>query len=143
MLKEFKAFAMKGNMIDMAVGIVIGAAFGTVIKSLVDDVLMPIISSIFNAPDFSNLFVLLKAPEVTEGINMESIEAVREAGGVALGYGLFINAIIAFLLVAMALFFVVKAMNKMKKEEEEAAPAPAPGPTTEDLLAEIRDLLKK
>lgn len=143
MLKEFKAFAMKGNMVDMAIGIVIGAAFGTVIKSLVDDVIMPVISAIFNSPDFSNLFVILKAPEVLEGVNMESIAAVREAGGVALGYGLFINAIIAFLLVAMALFFVVKSMNKMKKQEEEAAPAPPPGPSTEDLLAEIRDLLKK
>ena len=143
MLKEFKAFAMKGNMIDMAIGIDIGATFGTVIKSLVDDLLMPVISAIFNAPDFSNLFVMLKAPEVLEGVNMESIEAVRAAGGVALGYGLFINAIIAFLLVAVALFFVVKSMNKMKKEEEEAAPAPPPGPSAEDLLAEIRDLLKK
>lgn len=142
MLKEFKEFAMKGNMIDMAIGIVIGAAFGTVIKSLVDDILMPVISSLFNTPDFTNLFVILKAPANTLD-NLESIAAVREAGGVALGYGLFINAIIAFLLVAFALFFVVKAMNKMKKKEEAAAPAPPPGPTSEELLAEIRDLLKK
>lgn len=143
MLKEFKEFAMKGNMLDMAIGIVIGAAFGTVIKSLVDDVLMPVVSSIFNSPDFSNLFVILKAPEAVEGVAMDSIAAVREAGGVALGYGLFINAIIAFLLVALALFFVVKAVNRMKAKEEEAAPAPPPGPSAEDLLTEIRDLLKK
>ena len=142
MLKEFKDFAVKGNMVDMAVGIIIGAAFGTVIKSLVSDILMPVISAIFNTPDFTNVFILLKAPAVAEGVNMESIEAVRAAGGVALGYGLFINSIIAFLLVALALFYVVKAMNKMKKKEEEPAPAPA-GPTQEELLAEIRDLLKK
>lgn len=141
MLKEFKEFALKGNMLDMAVGIIIGVAFGTVIKSLVDDLLMPMLSSLFGTPDFSNLFVVLKAPEDTTGINMESIEAVREAGGVALGYGLFINALIAFLLVALALWFVVRNMNKLKKKEEEPAPEPA-GPTTEELLVEIRDELR-
>lgn len=127
----------------MAVGIVIGAAFGTVIKSLVDDVVMPIVSAVTGSPDFSNLFMILKAPEITEGVNMESIVAVREAGGVALGYGLFINALIAFLLVALALFFVVKAMNKMKKTEEEAPSTPAAPPADIQLLTEIRDLLKK
>ena len=86
MLKEFKAFAMKGNMIDMAIGIVIGAAFGTVIKSLVDDLLMPVVSAIFNAPDFSNLFVLLKAPEVIEGINMAR-SAIHEQENDTLGFG--------------------------------------------------------
>ena len=143
MLKEFKDFAAKGNMLDMAVGIVIGAAFGTVIKSLVDDVVMPIVSAVTGSPDFSNLFMILKAPEITEGVNLESIAAVREAGGVALGYGLFINALIAFLLVALALFFVVKGMNKMKEAEEEAAAAPAAPPADVQLLTEIRDLLKK
>jgi large conductance mechanosensitive channel len=142
MLKDFKEFAMKGNMLDMAVGIVIGAAFGTVIKSLVSDILMPIISSVFGTPDFSNLFVILKAPVETEGVNMESIAAVREAGGVALGYGLFINAVIAFILIAFVLWVIVRNMNKLKKKEEEA-PAPEPaGPTAEELLAEIRDTLK-
>ena len=142
MLKDFKEFAMKGNMLDMAVGIVIGAAFGTVIKSLVDDILMPVISSVFGAPDFSNLFVVLKEPASLEGVNMESIASVREAGGVALGYGLFINAVIAFILVAFVLWMVVRSMNKMKKQqEEEPAPEPA-GPTAEELLAEIRDAIK-
>ncbi len=142
MLKDFKEFAMKGNMLDMAVGIVIGAAFGTVIKSLVSDILMPIISSVFGAPDFSNLFVLLKAPADMEGVNMESIASVREAGGVALGYGLFINAVIAFILVAFVLWMVVRSMNKLKKKEE-PAPEPEPaGPSAEDLLTEIRDVLK-
>lgn len=141
MLKEFKEFAIKGNMLDMAVGIVLGAAFGTVIKSLVDDILMPIIASIFGTPDFSNLFIVLKEPMETAGVDMSSIAAVREAGGVALGWGLFINAIIAFLLVALALYFVVKNMNKLKKQQEEA-PAEDPGPSAEDLLTEIRDALK-
>ncbi len=142
MLKDFKEFAMKGNMLDMAVGIVIGAAFGTVIKSLVSDILMPIISSVFGTPDFSNLFVLLKAPAEMEGVNMESIASVREAGGVALGYGLFINAVIAFILVAFVLWMVVRSMNKLKKKEE-PAPEPEPaGPSAEDLLTEIRDVLK-
>lgn len=140
MISEFKEFAIKGNMVDMAVGIVIGAAFGTVIKSLVDDLLMPVVSSVFGTPDFSNLFTILREPEVTEGVAMDSIAAVRDAGGVALGYGLFINALIAFLLVALALFVVVKGINKAKKAEEEA---PAETPANEVLLGEIRDLLAK
>lgn len=143
MLKDFKEFAMKGNMLDMAVGIVIGAAFGTVIKSLVSDIIMPLISSVFGTPDFSNLFVILRAPADVEGVSLESIAAVREAGGVALGYGLFINALIAFILVALALWLIVRSVNKLKKKEEEAAPEPEPaGPTSEELLSEIRDVLK-
>ena len=139
MLKDFKEFALKGNLVDMAVGIVLGAAFGTVIKSLVSDLLMPVVATTFNVPDFTNLFTLLRAPEVTDGVNMASLEAVREAGGVALAYGSFINALIAFILVAFALWMVVKSMNKMRPPEE---PAPA-GPTQEELLGEIRDLLAK
>ena len=141
MLKEFKDFAMKGNMVDMAIGIVIGAAFGTIISSLVADLLMPIIASLTGTPDFTNLFTILTPPAVTEGVNMTSLEEVRKAGGVALAYGNFINALISFILVALALFGVVKSMNKMKKAEEAAAPA-AP-PANEVLLAEIRDLLRK
>jgi large conductance mechanosensitive channel len=140
MLKEFKEFAMKGSMLDMAIGIVIGAAFGTVIKSHVDDLLMPVVSSLFNAPDFTQLFVVLRAPEMTLGT--DSLEEFRKAGGVAFAYGNFINALIAFLLVAFALYIVVKNVNKLKKKEE-AAPAPDPGPSEVDLLKEIRDSLKK
>ena len=143
MLKEFKAFAMKGNMVDMAVGIIIGAAFATVVKSLVDDVIMPVISAVFQAPDFSNLFIVLRNPT---GEAFTSIEAAREAGAVALGYGLFINALIAFLLVAVVLFFVVRAMNRLmeQKAEEAKTPAAPPAPTAQEaLLAEIRDLLKE
>ena len=138
MLKEFKEFAIKGNMIDMAVGIVIGGAFGTIIKSLVDDVIMPIVSGIFTLPDFSNLFIVLKG---VDGQSFTSIEAAREAGAAVLGYGSFINALLAFLIVAWALFMVVKGINKLKKQEEEKPEAPK-GPTEVELLAEIRDSLK-
>lgn len=143
MLKEFKEFAVKGNMVDMAVGIIIGAAFGTVVKSVVDDVLMPIVSSVFGAPDFSNLFVVLRnpTPEV-----FTSVEAAREAGASVLAYGLFVNALIAFLIVAVVLFVVVKGMNRLKREQEEAPaeePPPEPEPSKEEvLLGEIRDLLR-
>ena len=144
MIKEFKEFAVKGNMLDMAVGIIIGAAFGTVVKSLVDDILMPIVAGIFKVPDFTNLFFILKQPASTEGVNMESLAAIREAGGVALAYGQFINALISFLIVAWALFVVVKSMNRLMREKEaEKKPEPPKGPTQEELLTEIRDLLKK
>ncbi|MFZ4559067.1 MAG: large conductance mechanosensitive channel protein MscL [Saprospiraceae bacterium] len=139
MLKEFKEFALKGNMLDMAIGIVIGAAFGTIINSLVADVLMPLLSMVSASADYSNLFILLKAPEGVD-VALSSVEEIRKAGGVVLAYGLFINAVLSFLIVALALFFVVKAVNKLKKAE---APAPPAGPSQEELLAEIRDLLKK
>jgi large conductance mechanosensitive channel len=139
MLKEFKEFALKGNMLDMAIGIVIGAAFGTIINSLVGDILMPLLSMVSASADYSNLFILLKAPEGVD-VALSSVEEIRKAGGVVLAYGLFINAVLSFLIVALALFFVVKAVNKLKKAE---APAPPAGPSQEELLAEIRDLLKK
>lgn len=142
MLKEFKEFAMKGNMLDLAIGFILGAAFGTVVKSLVDDIIMPVIASILGSPDFSNLFVVLKKPTDTTDVNMMSIESIREAGGIALGYGLFFNALISFLLISFVLYLIVKNVNRLKKKEEEA-PAPPPGPTQEELLIEIRDLLKK
>ena len=110
MIKDFKEFAIKGNMVDMAVGIVMGVAFGTVIKSLVDDVLMPIVSKLFNMPDFRDMFVALKDPtNIPEGFtgSLETLEGFREAGGLALAWGSFLNAIIAFLLVALALWVVV------------------------------------
>ena len=140
MLKDFKEFALKGNMVDMAVGIIIGAAFGTVVKSVVDDILMPVVASVFGSPDFSNLFTVLRNPT---GETFTSVDAAREAGAAVLGYGLFINALIAFMIVAFVLFMVVKNMNKLKKQEEEA-PAPPPEPSAEEkVLTEIRDLLAK
>ncbi|MCB0734154.1 MAG: large conductance mechanosensitive channel protein MscL [Flavobacteriales bacterium] len=143
MIKEFKEFAAKGNLVDMAVGIAIGAAFGTVSSSFVADIFTPLLSMLFGSPDFSNLFVILQDPAVTEGVDMTSVASIREAGGVVLAYGLFVNAVISFLIIAFALFLVIKGMNRMKKKEE-PAPAPAPaGPSETDLLTEIRDLLKK
>lgn len=141
MLKEFKEFAIKGNMLDMAIGIVIGAAFGTVVTSVVKDILTPIVSSIFSAPDFTNSFIMLRNPT---GETFTSIAAAREAGAVVLGYGPFINAVISFLIVAFVLFLIVRGVNRLKRAQEEMPPPPPPGPTKEEeLLAEIRDLLKE
>ncbi|WP_350332819.1 large-conductance mechanosensitive channel protein MscL [Coralliovum pocilloporae] len=141
MLKEFKEFAVKGNMIDMAVGIVIGAAFSGIISSLVDDVIMPPIGLMLGNVDFSELFVILK--EGATAGPYATIELAKEAGAVTWNLGLFINAIIKFLIVAFALFIVVKGVNRMKREQEEAPAAPAAPPKSEVLLEEIRDLLKK
>ena len=130
MLQEFKKFALKGNMVDMAVGIIIGGAFGTIVKSLVKDVLMPPIGYLSGGVDFSKLTFSL-------GKGFDGKEVV-------ISYGLFINAVISFLIVAFALFLLVKGMNKAKErfEEEEAATEPAAPPRQEVLLEEIRDLLK-
>ena len=139
MLKEFKEFAVKGNMLDMAVGIIIGAAFGTIIKSLVDDVLMPPIGMLMGGVDFKEFFLTLGNPA---GAPFATLAAAQEAGAVTINYGLFINAVISFLIVAFSVFMVVKSFNKMKKEEE-AAPAAPPEPSAEEkLLTEIRDLMK-
>ena len=140
MLKEFKEFAIKGNMVDMAVGIILGAAFGAVVTSLVTDVLMPAISGIIGSPDFSNLFLVLRNPT---GASFASIKAARDAGAVVLAIGLFINAVIAFLGVAIALFFLVKMINRVRRQEEAAPTAPPPRPAEVQLLTEIRDLLRR
>lgn len=140
MLKEFKEFAVKGNMLDMAVGIIIGAAFGTIVKSLVDDVIMPPIGLALGNVDFSNLFILLKEGAAAAAPYASLTEAT-EAGAVTINYGAFINNIITFLIVAFAVFVLVKNFNKLKKQEEEAAPAAPPEDIV--LLREIRDSLKK
>ncbi len=126
MLKEFKAFAMRGNVVDMAVGIIIGAAFGVIIGSLVSDVLMPPIGLLMGGVDFSNLFIVLK-----EGTTMgpyATVVAAKAAGAVTLNYGVFANTVVNFLIVAFAIFFLIRGMNSLKKKEE-AAPA---APTTRD-----------
>lgn len=139
MLKEFKEFAVKGNMIDMAIGIVIGAAFGAIVSSLVDDVIMPPIGLLLGGVDFSQLFVVLDG----EG-SFNTIEQAKEAGAVTWNIGLFINAIIKFVIIALALFMVVKAMNKLQRQAEEEPPAaPVEPPADIKLLQEIRDLLAK
>lgn len=140
MLKEFKEFAMKGNMLDMAIGIVIGAAFSAIVSSMVDDIIMPPIGLILGNVDFSELFLVLKqgAPEGPYA----TVQAAKDAGAVTWNLGLFINAIIKFLIVAFALFIVVKMVNQLRRKQEEAAAEPAAPPRQEVLLEEIRDLLK-
>jgi large conductance mechanosensitive channel len=138
MLKEFKEFAIKGNMIDMAVGIVIGASFGTIVSSLVNDIIMPVVSGILRLPDFSNLFVKVSG----EG-TFSSVAQARDAGASVLAYGSFINAFLAFAVVAFALFMVVKGINKLKKEQPIEEVSVETGPTEIELLKEIRDALKK
>ena len=120
-VKEFKEFAMKGNVMDMAVGVIIGGAFGKIVTSLVDDVLMPIIGMLTGGVDFNGL--------------------VAKVGDATVKYGTFIQNIIDFLIIALCIFCIIKAMNKLKKQEEPAPEAPA-GPTTEELLADIKDILK-
>ena len=126
MLKEFKEFAMKWNVVDMAVGIIIGAAFGLIIKSLVADLLMPPIGLLLGNVDFSNLFIIIK--EGTSPGPFNTLVEAKEAGAVALSYGVFINTVISFLIVAFAIFIVIKKINKMEKEEE----APPVEPTTKE-----------
>ena len=139
MLKEFKEFAMRGNVVDMAVGIIIGAAFGAIVTSFVGDVLMPVIGLALGGVDFSNMFVVLKEG-ATAGPYV-SLAAAKEAGAVTFAYGLLINTIVNFLIVAFALFMVIKAMNATRRPQPAAAPAE---PSKEEvLLTQIRDLLAK
>ncbi len=140
MFKEFKDFAMKGNFVDMAVGIVIGAAFSTIVKSLVDDIIMPVVGVLTGGVDFSNLFLVISggAADAT----YHTVAAAQEAGAVTINYGLFINAVVTFVIVAFALFMVIKAMNAAKRAE---AATPTPEAVISDevkLLTEIRDALK-
>ena len=134
-VKEFKEFAMKGNVMDMAVGVIIGGAFGKIVSSLVDDVLMPVIGKLTGGVSFVDLFVTLGDGEYS------TLAAAKEAGAAVLAYGQFIQNIIDFLIIAFCIFLMIKAMNKMKKEKPAEPEAPK-GPTQEELLAEIRDLLK-
>jgi len=126
MLKEFKEFAMKGNVIDMAVGIIIGAAFGTIVNSLVQDVIMPPIGLLLGNVDFTNIFAVLKEGKVTGPY--ASVAAAKSAGAVTVNFGVFINTIISFILIAFAVFLLVRTINKLRREEE----APPPVPTTKE-----------
>ena len=138
MFKEFKEFAVKGNVVDMAVGIIIGGAFGTIVKSLVADVIMPPVGLLMGGVDFSNLFLVLG-----EGGSFASLSAAQEAGAATINYGLFINNCISFLIVAFSVFLLVRAVNSMRRKEEAAPAAPPEPPAEEKLLTEIRDLLKQ
>lgn len=138
MLQEFKEFAMKGSVVDLAVGVVIGAAFGKIVDSLVKDVIMPPIGLLLGGVDFSDLFFVLK--QGAQAGPYATVDAATKAGAVTLNIGLFINTVISFLIVAWAIFIVIKAMNRLKRQQ--AAPPPAP-PEEVKLLREIRDSLKK
>ncbi len=129
MFKEFKEFAVKGNVVDMAVGIIIGGAFGTIAKSLVADVLMPPIGLLLGNVDFANLFALLKDGDPAGPY--ASLDAAKEAGAVTINYGVLLNNVVSFLIVAWAVFFLVRAINRLKKQEEKKEEPPAE-PTTKD-----------
>lgn len=142
MLKEFREFAVKGNVVDMAVGIIIGAAFGRIVESLVKDVIMPPIGLMLGHVDFADLFVTLKdgnpaGPYLT-------VAGAQNAGAVTINYGMFVNNIISFLIVAFAVFLLVRAINRLRRQQEAAPPPPPPAPKEEILLlTEIRDALKR
>jgi large conductance mechanosensitive channel len=136
MLKEFGEFIKRGNVLDLAVAVILGAAFGAIVKSFVDDIIMPPIGLLLGDVDFSNLYINLS------GGAYESLAAAQEAGAATINYGLFFNTVINFLIVSFVIFLVIRQVNSMRKEEKEASAEP-PAPTTEEkLLMEIRDLLK-
>lgn len=139
-MKEFRDFAMKGNVIDLAVAVIVGAAFSKIVESLVKDLVNPILGAIIGKPDFSNLFWIIKLPEGYAG--PQTYDALTKAGATVLGYGAFITAVINFALLAFVIFWMVKAVSGVKGKLDAAAPPPA---TPEDvvLLREIRDLLQK
>lgn len=140
MLKEFRDFALRGNVVDLAIGVIIGAAFGAIVSSLVDDVFMPVIGLILGRIDFSNLFFVLNNPS---GVSVPSLAVAKDAGVSVLAYGLFINAVVKFTIVAFVLFLVVKGINRVRKKEAAAPAAAPPAPTKEELLlTEIRDALR-
>ena len=137
MLKEFKEFVAKGNVMDLAVGVIIGGAFGLIVKSLTDDVIMPIVGAIFGGFDFSDFFIPLSG-----AVTATTLDAAREQGAV-LAYGNFITVALNFLILAWIIFLMVKGVNNMRRKEEEKPAEPPAPPADVQLLTEIRDLLKK
>jgi large conductance mechanosensitive channel len=140
MLEEFKKFALRGNVVDLAVGVIIGAAFGKIVDSLVKDIIMPPIGLLLGRVDFANLFIVLKHG-AQEG-PYATVDAAQKAGAVTLNYGVFVNALISFIIVAWAVFMLVKGMNRLQRKQEETPPPPAEPPEEVKLLREIRDELK-
>lgn len=136
-IEEFKSFAMRGNVIDLAVGVIIGAAFGKIVTSLVNDLIMPPLGLLIGGLDFSDFFLTLKG---TGAYN--TLAEAQAAGAVTLNYGLFINNVVQFIIVAFAIFMVIKQINRLKRAEDAAPAAPPPPPPQEVLLTEIRDILK-
>lgn len=140
-VKEFKEFAVKGNVMDLAVGVIIGGAFGKIIDSVVNDLVMPVVAAIIGKPDFSNMYIVLQG---TVPDNATLADARKVEGTAIFAYGSFITVAINFFLLALVIFIMVKTINSMKRKEEAKAVAAPPAPTTEQvLLTEIRDLLKK
>ena len=141
MFKDFKEFIAKGNVIDLAVAVIIAGAFGTIVASLTDDIIMPLIGALFGGADFSSYFILLSTPSGYEG-SLTDYAALKEAGAAMIGYGAFITTIINFVILAFIIFLLVRYAKKVMAEfEEKKEEAPA-GPTEIELLTEIRDLLK-
>jgi large conductance mechanosensitive channel len=138
MLQEFKAFIARGNVLDLAVAVIIGAAFGTIVTSLTGDVIMPLIGALLGGADFSNYFILLSVPEGYEG-SLSDYAALKEAGAAMIGYGAFLTAVLNFVILAFVIFLLVRAANRLIAKKE-GAPA---GPSEIELLAEIRDELRK
>lgn len=136
-INDFKEFAMRGNVLDMAIGVIIGGAFGSIVSSFVNDIIMPLITLLIGAADFKDLSIVLKQPAIVDGV---------ETGGIFLNYGSFIQQIIDFLIIAFVIFMMLRMINKLTalhKKEEETEVVEEKGPTTEELLVEIRDLLKE
>jgi large conductance mechanosensitive channel len=136
MLQEFKEFISRGNVIDLAVGVIIGAAFTAIVNSLVNDVIMPPLGLLLGGIDFSNFFLVLK------GNHLPTLKATQDAGAVVIAYGQFINAVIKFVIVAFAIFVLVKQVNRFNRKKEEAPPAPPPPSAEVQVLTQIRDLLR-
>ena len=141
MLKEFREFAVRGNVVDMAVGIIIGAAFGKIVDSLVKDVIMPPVGLLLGKVDFSNLFVVLK--QGAQASPYLTVEAAQKAGAVTFNYGVFVNTVISFVIVAFAVFLLVRAINEMRRKEEQKSSEPPATPEEITLLREIRDSLRR
>ena len=139
-IKEFKEFAVKGNVMDLAVGVIIGGAFGKIVDSVVNDLVMPLVAAIIGKPDFSNVYLVLKG-DVPAGTALADARKIKDA--VIFAYGDFITVVINFLLLALIIFMLIKGVNRMKKKQEEAPAAPAEPSSTDKLLMEIRDSLKK
>jgi large conductance mechanosensitive channel len=144
MIKEFKEFAMKGNVVDLAVAVIIGGAFGKIVTSVVNDIIMPPIGKMMGGVNFSDLFINLDPSKLAkDGSVIKSLAQAKEAGAAVIAYGSFFNTVIDFTIVAFCIFIMIKAMNSLKKKPTPAAPAPPPEPTKEEkLLGEIRDILK-
>lgn len=137
MLKDFRDFAMRGNVVDLAVGFILGGAFATIVQSLVNDILMPPIGMALNGADFTELFIPL------DGQVYDNLDTAREVGAATINYGLFVNAVISFVIMAFALFVLIGVLNRTKKKQEEAPGMPVTPPRQEQLLTEIRDLLAR